>query len=182
MVRALQIKEFPNYYITDVGDVYSRNYRKTGRIKKLSQTFDSGGYCHVNLYKDKKIYTHKIHRLVAKTFIPNPENKPQVNHKNGIKTDNQVQNLEWATNSENELHAYKYLGKTNGLPMKGKLGKNNPNSKIVLQIKNGKTIAEFYGTLEAQRKTGIIYNNIIEVCKGRRMTAGGYQWKYKDKK
>lgn len=68
----------------------------------------SKGYKGVILTKDKKRYPKKVHRLVAQEFIPNPENKPQINHIDCNKTNNSVENLEWCTNSENQIHAYKH--------------------------------------------------------------------------
>lgn len=177
-MKALQIKDFPNYYITDTGDVYSRNYHKSSRIKKLKPQKDKRGYLYITLCKNKKQYIKKIYRLVAEAFIPNPENKPQVNHKNGIKSDNRVENLEWNTQSENMLHRYRILGQKGS--MHNKLGINNPFSKIVLQMLNDKIIAEFYGCHEANRFTGINYKHISRCCLGNRKTAGGFQWKYKE--
>lgn len=177
MSKAFEIKGFPDYYVTDTGDVYSRNYNHTGRIKKLKQIKSRNGYLHVTLNGKQLL----VHRLVAETFIPNNDKKLQVNHKNGIKTDNRIENLEWVSASENIIHAYKTLG-YNG-SMFGKKGIDNPNSKIVLQIKNGTIIAEFYGCADASRKTGISKTRITSCCLKYYgcKSAGGFQWKYKEK-
>lgn len=184
MSKAFQIKDFPDYYITDAGDVYSRyvgyKHNPQGRIHKLKSFFyNHNGYAHIILKKDGKSTTKTIHRLVAETFIPNPENKREVNHLNGIKNDNRVENLAWATKSENELHKYRVLGYKSA--MCGKCGKRHPRAKIVQQLKNGQVIAEFYGVYEAQRETGIQYKNINAVCLGKRKSAGGFCWQYKNK-
>ena len=103
------IKNFPDYYVTKTGDVYSKKYNRD--FRKLRPKPQYRGYLLVNLWTDRKQYTKSIHRLVAETFIPNPDNKKQINHKNGIKTDNRVENLEWCSQSENIRHSYKNLNR-----------------------------------------------------------------------
>lgn len=175
---AFRIKGFDNYFVTNTGGVYSRSYKKTGRIKKLKPMVDINGYLTIDLFKEGKRVNKKIHRLVAEVFISNPEKKPCVNHINGKHDDNSVKNLEWCTYSENMKHSYNVLCRTPVRACLGKLGKLNKLAKTVLQLKNGKIINRFYGTEEAERKTGINQSNICACCLGKRKTAGKYQWKY----
>lgn len=183
-MKAFPIKDFSDYYITNTGCVYSRHSTKyknpQGRIKKLHPCLQRDGYLLVLLYKNNTRFMKLVHRLVAEVFIPNPKNKPQVNHKNGIKTDNRVENLEWVSRSENIQHAYKVLHRKPSVPMLGRRGKKNPKANIILQIKDGNIIAKFYGSSEASRITGINNSHICQCCRKERKTAGGYQWKYKD--
>lgn len=183
MSKALQIKDFPDYYITDTGDVYSRKvaykHNPDGRIRKMSSSKDGCGYLFLYLSDNGKTYRKKVHRLVAEAFIPNPENKKCVNHIDGNKTNNNVSNLEWCSHSENNIHAYRVLGKQGF--WKGIFGKNNPTSKSVLQIKKGVIVAEYGSIQEAERITGLNHSHISACCRGRYgyKTVGGYQWKYK---
>ena len=176
------LKDFSNYFATISGDIVSIKkcpLNPMGALKKLAPKKNRNGYFVVCLRKDNKNCCRLVHRLVAEAFIPNPENKPQVNHKNGIKTDNHIDKLEFCTGSENIKHSYRVLGRQPSRAWIGKTGINNPNSKIVLQIENGQIIAEFYGTCEAERITHIDHRHICDCCKNKRKTAGKYQWKYK---
>lgn len=154
-----------------------------GRIRAVKRQFlkpsvSHNGYLFVALYKNGIKKSKRINRLIAETFISNPENKPLVNHKNGIKTDNRAENLEWVTDSENKIHSYRIL--KNPHPMLGRTGEKNPNSKPVLQMKSNVIINKFSGLADAERKTGISYQLISGCCRKKHKTAGGFSWKYAD--
>lgn len=140
------IKDFEEYQI----DVNGTIVGKMGRILKPSLTHT--GYLHVNLYKDGKRITRNVHRLMAETFIPNPDNLPQVNHINGDKTDNRVENLEWCTAQHNISHAVE-------TGLRDTKGSKNVNNKLsptqVLEIRElansmkGASIGRLYGVTKS---------------------------------
>jgi hypothetical protein len=120
-----------------------------------------------------------VHRLVAKAFIPNPENKPCVNHLDGDKTNNQVSNLEWCTPYENERHSIEVLGKkhTNAHWI-GRTGKRHHSSKPVKQYKDGIEIARFDSATEAGKAIGTPGTSITKVCRGKRKKCRGYEFRW----
>jgi hypothetical protein len=124
-----QIPEFPNYFISNMGRLYTT---KLKLVKKF--IFNKGsGYYQVILTNDKIRKNFSVHRLLALAFIPNPQKKREINHKDGNKTNNNLSNLEWITHSENALHAYK-----NGLHefQRGEKGGNHKlTEKEVLEIR-----------------------------------------------
>lgn len=140
-----------------------------------------GNYIAIKLKKNKESKAYLIHRLVAISFIPNPEDKRTVNHIDGNKLNNHVNNLEWNTHSENLHHAY-----NNGLSVYRAYRKDTGihiRCRSVIQINiDGSVMAEFESLKEAEEKTGIKQTNISNVCRGKRLVAGGFKWKYKDKK
>lgn len=184
MTQVAVISDFPSYLVSDEGDVFSADYNHTGEMRKLAPKTSGkpNDYLRIGLFKNRVRHYLLIHRLVAEAFIPNPDGLPEVNHKNGDKTDNRVENLEWVTHSGNMLHSYKHLNHKLPPGWKGKFGKDHNSSRIIQQIKDGEVIAEYYGAPEARRLTGVHEQSIYDICnhKKGRHKAGGYLWRYKD--
>ncbi len=163
------------YQISNLGKLKSF---KGSKEMILNPGIKSTGYVATTLCKQSTKYV-RIHRLVANAFIPNPENKPCINHKNGIKHDNRAENLEWCTYSENMLHAYKtglkkhhYIGKT---------GKDHCASRPIIQYSmTGEKIDEHESQMNAERKTGIRHEYISRSCRGKVELSSGYIWRFKN--
>jgi len=171
-IKKVIISEFKNRF----GNVVKRTATYKSRLKKIS--VGSAGYYQTSIYVNSSIKkTVNVHRLVAEAFIPNPENKATVNHKDGNKANNNVFNLEWSTQKENNEHAFR-----TGLK-KALKGDDNKLSKPVIQLdKAGNVLNRFPSMNDAQIKTGIAGTNISECCRHRsQKTAGGYIWKFDDK-
>lgn len=139
------------YEINEVGDV--RN-KKTGRILKPRK--NRNGYLQVILCKDGKRKTFLVHRLVAIAFIPNPENKRTVNHKDENKTNNCVENLQWMTDKENTVYS-------EAIPIEA--------------YKNGELIGVFESQIECARQLGLSQGNIWGVLNGIKPHTKGYTFK-----
>lgn len=170
-------KEIPidiNYEANELGDIRLKNSNQL-----CKQWLDKDGYKIVAL-SNRKIY--RAHRIIALTFIENPEGNPVVNHINHNKQDNRIENLEWVTYSYNSKHSYfdnnrqestqKWVKKVQPLAAE------KSKTKVVQYDLNNNLIAVFNSQREASEKTGVCRSSITRCCTNKRKTAGGYKWKY----
>ena len=157
------------YQVSNMGRVRSLKYKNERILKPRKQS----GYYKVLLYNNET-REYLIHRLVANAFIPNPDNLPQVNHKDEDKANNCVSNLEWCTQKYNS--SYGTRGKRISLK-----NTNGKKSKITLQYDiNGNLIKEWKSTRDVERNLGFNQSYISKCCKNIIKTAYGYLWKYKN--
>jgi hypothetical protein len=155
------IKDYPNVEISTFGNIRNIN------TKKVYAVHERNGYLAKSFYYDKQSKTINIHTLVAKTFIENPLNKPVVNHKDGNRKNNNINNLEWTTIKENNQHALD-------------TGLNKKNKKKVGKYLNDELITIYDSIKEAAKENNMSDKHIGTVCRGKRKNAGGFNWKYID--
>lgn len=152
------------YQVSNMGRVKSLNYNHTGKEKIMKAKKDKG-YLRVQLYKDGKPKFYSVHRLVATSFLPNPNNLSQVNHIDEDKSNNIVDNLEWCSAKYNSNY---------GTRIQRIVEKNN---KQVLCVETG---VVYPSTMQVEREIGFLQCNISKACCGKYKTAYGFHWRYID--
>lgn len=148
-----EIKDFPGYVITDNGKVISYKFKKPRVMKTWLQ---KSGYENIKLCKENHTYHFLIHRLVAEAFIPNPNNLPEVNHKNKIRNDNRVENLEWCSRKENLYDSYSTLSQVRNF--KECLLINSETKEIIGHFKSISAAAKYASENFGCSKSGMIRN------------------------
>lgn len=173
------------YRVSNLGRILSLNYKNTGKAELMTPSDNGDGYLVVHLSKNGETKNCLVHRLIAEAFLPNPENKPQVNHKDEDKTNNFVflnedgtvnkekSNLEWKTPKENSNHGTRNerIAKANT---------NGKKSKKVLQLSlSGELIREWPSIMECARN-GFDQGAVWRCCNGEKPHYKGFKWKYKE--
>lgn len=168
-MQIAQIKDFPQYYITDDGQVI-----RNGKI--LKPVLNAYGYYKVTLSKNGKPYEKRINRLVAEAFIPNPNNLPCVNHKDENKLNNNVSNLEWCTYLYNNTYGTRIKRQT-----EKQLNRKDCSKAVVQFTLDGQYINTYPSTKEAWRQTGVSRSHISDCCNHYRNVyqTQGYRWAWK---
>lgn len=159
--------------IKSVERVALKNYRGNRIVKEriMLGTVNRDGYLKVHFKHNDINKGYFIHRLIAQTFIPNPLNKPQVNHKDGNKLNNSVNNLEWVTNLENQQHAVRM----------GLKSHKTVNNKSIEKYDMCDNFIECYNSLTLASKVNkISIGNLSSCCNGKRNSAGGFKWRFKN--
>lgn len=177
------LKEYPDNWKDIPGFEGYAAYHKGAILNRttnyvLKNTVFKNGYVYITVKIGGIEKSVRVHRLIALAFHPNPENKPEVNHLYGIKTDLHSANLEWATPSENKKHAFAIGLMKVKRPQLGKFNSDSARSRPVNQYDlTGNLIKKWPSVAEAGR-SGYSAANISAVCNGRRTSSNGFNWKY----
>lgn len=181
------IEGYPHYKVSSLGNVMS-NHKGKWRLLKLNHQY--AGYLRVTLFNNSGPKTKRVHRLVAEAFIPNTENKETVDHINGIRTDNSVENLRWCSIKENnsaELSVHnkrmkriEYFSDVKNIEKHRTILGNLMGRPILQYSLSGEFIREHDSISSAARCIEKGNSSICDCCKGKRKSAYGYVWKYKD--
>jgi HNH endonuclease/NUMOD4 motif len=163
--KQISEEEYDNVFVSNLGRIKMKDNNP------FYGTSIESGYYTTNLFNKikKKYKKSKVHRLVCQAFLPNPDNKPLVNHLDENKSNNKLENLAWATNQENLNHS---------LDLRGRIS-TNCLSRIVLQIQNGIVINEYPSIHQASIKNGIPYYFIQRKCNGTQAQSGEFKWIFK---
>lgn len=173
----IEVKGHQRYLVSTMGRVKCIDSYGTGKERICKLSVNGDGYLLVKI--DGK--TMKVHRLVLESFMPNPENKPCIDHINTIKTDNRIGNLKWVNHKENSNNPLtrKHMSENAATPMLGKFGAEHPNSISIVQLtKDGVFIKQWDCARNAERELGIQNSSIAKCCKGKLKYAGGFKWVY----
>lgn len=180
------MERYTGYSVSDDGRVFSHIKRCNkewiidfDRMRELRPSLTRKGYRRVEL----RSQGFAVHRLVALAFIPNPENKPQVNHKDGDKTNNSVENLEWVTGQENHTHKLEHglnvVKRGSEHYLYGRTGTQHPVTKRVRQMDlQGNEVRVFETMTDAGKSLETHYSLISKCCNGKLEKAYGYKWEF----
>lgn len=161
-----EIEGYPDYQVSDDGKIKSFKY-KSERIMKTRK--DKDGYLLVGLSKNNNVKTMKVHRLVAETFIPNPDNLPVVRHLNDIPNDNRLENLAWGTDKDN----------TNDLIRNGRHCWTGPRKRRITVFEKDGIKKEYSSLSEGCKDNNVRIGHASSVARGKRNHTGGYKIYYK---
>lgn len=159
------------YEVSNYGNIRSLNYNHTKKIKELTPKPDNGGYLRIGLHKNGKQVNCLVHRIVAQVFLENPNNLPEVNHKDENKENNNVENLEWCDRQYNAQYSLK--GKTLSEEHKHKISEGNKNKRLSEEHKQ-----KLLGSIKGKQKTEEHKRKISEGKKGKKIdkTTGEKHW------
>ena len=171
----IEVKGHPRYRVSTMGRVKCINWKRTGKERICKLSVNGYGYLTVKIDGKKKL----VHRLVLESFIPNPQNKPCIDHINTIRTDNRVENLRWVTYIENNNNPITRKRMSENAYCLGKFGKENPTSKPIIQLTIGGVFVKKWDCArDVDKELEISFQSISKCLRGKTKTAGGFKWVY----